>query len=108
MYYGVKKIETISELKEIFPDANAVNDMNFVVFSTSGIHGSYITIEQIERELLSVYPIGEEDKVGDTLTVLAIQPRRVALVYGDIQVSIEDIPYLKELRKRSREIFSAI
>ncbi len=47
MHYSIQGDLTLADLKGMFPDAKA-NEMNFVLFSTSGVHGSYATIEQVE------------------------------------------------------------
>lgn len=96
--YEVQKIpaETgMAVLKSIFPDGEA-NDLNFCLFSTSGTHGSYLSIEDVAASLRS-----EEPK---ELTVLVIQPRTVRMLYGSIAVQTDDIPYLIRLRESSRRI----
>lgn len=42
--------EYSAALRGMFPDAKA-DDMNFVLFSTSGVHGTYNTIEEAEKHL---------------------------------------------------------
>lgn len=93
-------------LRAMFPDGEA-NDMNFVLFSTSGVHGSYLTIEDVERSLLKY---GGEPTFGDDepddwcvdmVTFLVVHPRLVALRYGNAKVTLDDIPYLKKLRASS-------
>lgn len=49
--YGMNTDVAMKMLKEFFPEGKA-NDLNFVLFSTSGIHGSYCTIEDIEESLI--------------------------------------------------------
>lgn len=83
-------------LRSIFPDGKA-NEMNLVLFSTSGVHGTYTTIRDIKRR-----------KKGGDLTVIILMPRLVSLYYGDIKVEPEDIGFLKELRRTSREVFKSI
>ena len=90
-----------------FFESGEANEMNFVLFSTSGVHGSYTTIEEIEASLEKYGdkepPEGEEpdDWTGNELTVLIVQPRICCLRYGNIKVILEDIPYLKKLRSSS-------
>ena len=83
--------------------------MNFVLFSTSGVHGMYTTIEEIEASILK-YPDGPDPDGPDPdaddyhfpeVTVLIVQPRLVCLRYGCIPVTLADIPYLKRLRESS-------
>ena len=95
-YYTTNKIETegaMKTLREIFPDAKAdVN--NFVLFSTSGVHGSYCTIEDCETK-------GDVD----TVTFLIIKPRIVQTCYGNCRPRTpEDFAFLKKLRETSRAV----
>jgi len=115
-HYGVfsigKAIDGMAYLRRIFPDDEA-NYLNFVLFSTSGVHGSYITIEEIERGMLKY---GEDyvpdddwpdDWNGRELTILLVQPRVVCLRYGNVLVeSMDDINWLKRLRKSSFDAIS--
>jgi hypothetical protein len=93
-YYSVHKLpggrETaMAALRELFPDGEA-NELNFVLFSTSGVHGTYCTIESCEA--------GEVRDV----TFLVVQPRIVALRYGNVMpLSPEDFAFLKKLRASS-------
>jgi len=83
-------------LRELFCDGDA-DELNFVLFSTSGIHGSYNTIEEAELFLQGKNPEGHLD-----ITFLIVQPRFVALKYGIcIPTSEDDINYLKKLRENS-------
>jgi len=103
-YYSVSEIETLDELKKYFPNGEA-NELNFVLFSTSGVHGFYTTIEDIEKE--------EDDEVDSDcdnhrITILYIQPRTVRVMYGHIEVTKDDLEYLKKLRKTSLDAISNI
>ena len=114
-HYNIYKVEAskgMEVLRDLFPDAEA-NEMNFVMFSTSGIHGSYATIEDIENGFNEYgvdpqFPGGEppDDYWGNNLTVLVIHPRIVCMKYGDIEVAPDDIQFLKDLRKSSIEAFT--
>ena len=86
----------IEHIKKMFPDAKAT-ELNFILFSTSGAHGTYTTIEEVEkdREL--------------SLTFLIIHPRLVTMKYGVLKnLSTEDIQYLKKLRESSKNIIQKI
>jgi len=95
-YYTTNKIETaeaMKTLREIFPDAQA-DENNFVLFSTSGVHGSYCTIETCETE-----------NDVETVTFLIIKPRIVQTSYGNCRPeTTEDFSFLKKLRKTSRQV----
>lgn len=89
----------MKNLRRLFPDAKA-DDMNFVLFSTSGVHGTYTTIEDIEVEIAK----GEE---RSDLTTLVLHPRIVCLRYGNVAVqTAEDIEFLKRLRASSAAVAS--
>lgn len=87
----------IEALKAFFPEGEA-DEMNFVLFSTSGVHGTYTTIEDIEESLK--LPIDDENRYTE-LTIEIIQPRICCLRYGTMDVRSEDIPFLKKLRQSS-------
>lgn len=61
--------DAMAALREMFPEGKA-DDLNFVLFSTSGVHGSYCSIEAAEAE----------PDLG--VTFLIVQPRIVGLRYG--------------------------
>lgn len=92
----------MGKLRTMFPDAEA-DDLNFVMFSTSGVHGSYTTIEEIEETLTSQ----PDDFEAAHLTVLIVQPRTVCLHYGNIRVELSDLPFLKKLRASSAKVMTA-
>jgi hypothetical protein len=96
----ISRIETIDDLKKIFPNGEC-NMCNVVLFSTSGVHGTYLELEVLE-ECLELFKEGDDD-YADHLTVLVIQPRVVSLRYGHIKITLEDIPYLKQLRESSKK-----
>jgi hypothetical protein len=93
-YYSVHRLiggrgAAMAALRELFPEGEA-NELNFVLFSTSGVHGTYCTIEACEA--------------GDTkdVTFLVIQPRIVALRYGNVEpLTPDDFTFLKKLRASS-------
>ena len=105
-HYSVMRQTKFSEgmdsLREMFPNAVA-NDMNFVLFSTSGVHGTYNTIESAES-----YLGGEEEGCGE-VTFLIVHPRLVAVRYGTCNPRNQaDIDYLKALRSSSHEAIASI
>ena len=105
----------IEALRELFPSGEA-DEMNFVLFSTSGISGSYVTIEEVEASLLKYGPerIDEDaDEVPDDwrypeVTFVVVQPRILGMRYGNVRVMLEDIPWLKLLRETSWNACAAI
>ena len=82
----------MDRLREIFPDGEA-NQMNFCLFSTSGVHGSYWTIEEVE--------LNQSPEV----TFLIVHPRLVAMQYGNVEPkTAEDFAFLKKLRQSSKDV----
>lgn len=101
----------VEGLRKLFKDARA-DEMNFVLLSTSGVHGTYTTIEQIEESLMKYGPDPEflkdenEDRIpddwhGTRLTVTVYHPRIIGVGYGNVEVTLDDIAFLKELRQSS-------
>ena len=72
------------------------DECNVVLFSTSGVHGSYRSIEDVRKE-------------GGELTYLILMPRTVCVVYGNCTPRTEDdFKFLRRLRRKSREILAHI
>lgn len=88
-YYQNQQLEGIEQLKSIFPDGEA-DERNWCVLSTSGVHGFYTTLDDLEQE----YKNGNEDL---SVTVLVIMPRLVSMLYGHINITLDDVPYLRKL-----------
>ena len=96
-------VEGMDALRGMFPDAKA-DEMNFVLFSTSGVHGTYNTIEEAERFLS-----GEDAEGYSEVTFAIVHPRLVAMRYGVCNpASQDDIDYLKQLRASSQEAVAGI
>lgn len=88
-------------LRRIFPEGEA-DDMNFVFFSTSGVHGLSTTIEQYEG-LCDI----EERAAG--ITFLIVNPRVAGLRYGNVHPETpEDFAFLKKLRASSHQTTQTI
>lgn len=93
----------IEALQQLFP-LGVADSMNFCLFSTSGVHGSYTTIEDIEENLDN-----PTEETPNELTFLVVHPRTVVLRYGRCLVSdADDIEFLKKLRASSLEHMSMI
>ena len=106
----MRRIEEISEgqgmltLMRYFPDGKA-NELNFVLFSTSGIAGHGLTIEDIEKELQDENR-DEDEEV--TISFVIVQPRIKCLVYGNAICTEHHIDFLKGLRASSYKAVSRI
>ena len=96
----IKDEDGMSILKSNFPDGEA-NGMNFVLFSTSGVHGSYTTMEEIELAFpnAGTLPDGEYLRL---LTFVIIRPRVLSLLYGNCEpMELGDFVFLRKLRQSS-------
>lgn len=93
MNKGTFELRDIHHLRKLFPDAKADHE-NFCLFSTSGVHGTYTTIEQLFMD------DGEGGEI-DKITVLVIRPRLAQVISGHIKVERSDLEYLRELRASS-------
>lgn len=100
MSYSIWRGDGMQTLRSIFPNG-AADSMNFCLFSTSGIHGSHVTIEDVEG--------GPEEEFGSHVTFLVIHPRTVTMHYGNcIPETPEDFAFLKKLRASSTEALKQI
>ena len=94
--FSVREENGMAALRSLFPDGEA-DEMNFCLFSTSGIHGMYTTIEEAAAHLDKP----SEDTSG-AVTFLIVQPRIVCMRYGNCEPqNSDDISFLKKLRASS-------
>ena len=104
LHYNIfqyQEYESMEMLREVFPDAET-NELNFCLFSTSGVHGTYATIENAENDLSSGEGVAK-------VTFLVVHPRVVALRYGNVLIeNKEDIAFLKKLRANSLDSIKLI
>lgn len=113
-HYNIYANVTMENTRAIFPKWQA-DEYNICVFSTSGIHGTYTTIEDIEASFKKYgenakFEDGEEpdDWESGYLTVLIFHPRIVCMRYGHMKISMADIPGLRKLRKSSAKEFAKL
>lgn len=102
---GVSKFESMEEVRGLFPVEDTDFTMNWFFCSTSGIHGSYLTVARLESYFADPDKFDREENGGETftpsLTILVVKPRVVQIGYGDIQVTKADLPYLRDLVSRT-------
>ena len=106
-HYSVMRVASIAEgmdaLRSMFPEAKA-DELNFVLFSTSGVHGTYNAIEHAEQFLN-----GNDAEGQSEVTFVVVHPRLVAMRYGVCNPKTQDdIDYLKRLRTSSQEAVATI
>ena len=100
--YGCLDKDGMAALREFFPDGIG-GELNFVLFSTSGVHGTYSTIEDAEAQFATrQYEDGSPIEYDPQVTFLIVQPRICTLRHGNcIPRSTEDFAFLKQLRATS-------
>jgi hypothetical protein len=84
-HYKLYPISSVHDVREIFPDGKA-DLMNWFFLSTSGVHGSYATLDDLYT-----------GDYGGSITMLVVQPRLVVVRYGEVEVEKDDIPFLRGL-----------
>ena len=95
-------------LRELF-DGGTADELNVCLFSTSGVHGSYRTIEDAD----AIMARGNVDEEGNPtvpkVTFLVVHPRLVTLRHGNcVPKNAEDIAFLKQLRQTSWDALAGI
>lgn len=105
-HYKVEEIkgtndEVWQQIKEIFPD-NKADNLNWIFGSTSGVHGSYITLDKLaDPEYWKEFnedkdPEDHIDRTELDFTFLIIQPRLCVMYYGTLYIrNDEDSEWLK-------------
>jgi len=89
--YACRDEDGMAALRALFPTGEA-DTYSFVLFSTSGVHGTYCTIEALES--------GEEGVTR--VTFLVVHHRICCLRNGNcIPETMEDFEFLKQLRESS-------
>lgn len=92
----------MAALRELFPAGEAFEE-DFVLFSTSGVHGMYTTIEAAEAEWRAG-PDTWEEGIPPQVTFLILHPRIVCTRHGNCEPQSEDdFAFLKKLRASSWE-----
>jgi hypothetical protein len=95
-------VDSMDALRAVFPDGEA-NPEDWVLFSTSGTHGTYATIEDVEAE------VNENGFSFDGLTFIIIHPRSICMKYGRAYPETsDDFAFLKRLRESSIKAVSEI
>lgn len=97
----------MKSLRKMFPHGEA-NELNLCLFSASGVHGTYTTIEEVEASVLNGN-VDEDGYAPQYITFLIVQPRIVCLRYGNCYPKTqEDFAFLYKLRATSWAAFRKI
>jgi hypothetical protein len=107
-HYNVFRVvsdnDGMDALRAFFPTGDEPSDLNFVLFSTSGVHGSYATIESEEADAWRLDLDDDEPATPyqPRVTFLVVSPRICCLRYGNcLPQNADDFAYLKRLRAAS-------
>jgi len=100
--------KAMQALKALFPSGKA-DAQNLVLFSTSGTHGAYDTIEKVASDLKTYgddpMRFNEHEEpvrnLHGMLTVTVLHPRTICMKYGRVRVRLADVAWLKKLRASS-------
>lgn len=91
-HYTIDNLKNIDQVKEIFEDGP--DEMNWLFLSTSGVHGSYETLDDIEAD---------DDNTEHYITMLVVHPRMVWCKYGHLKIERKDIPWLRVMVTKTIE-----
>jgi hypothetical protein len=87
---SIGNISNMNELRELFPDCVDYT-FNWLFLSTSGVHGSYFTIDYLEKHIKI-----DPDFIPN-ITALVVQPRTVKIFYGNLEeISEDDFAWLRQ------------
>lgn len=101
--YEFQEIRNIKEIREIFP--NGVADKNNWIFlSQKCFHGTDETLDEIERILLGQGKARPLDGKYWTVTVLILCPRLTTVKWGYVDITINDIEFLRGLVRSTLEV----
>ena len=97
---GDTEKERWETLRKVFE--NGPNEMNLLIGSTSGVHGSYVTLNKLEDPNSEYRQEMEEEgytiENEEAFTVLLIQPRLCSLMYGTVGIhSPDDFKWLRTI-----------
>jgi len=99
-HYSMFVLESMDDVRSCFPGGKA-DSLNWMFCSTSGVHGSYNTLERAERQ----WDIEEEGRhPARHITCVVLQPRIVCVRYGTIMMeSKDDIEFIRGIVKSTLE-----
>lgn len=97
--YEVIELRTIQEVKHIFgPDGANVDKFNWCLVGLAGLHGTYMTLNDIEAVFEGTHPKVKPTADGKAyVSILVMHPRLTTFKYGEIPITAQDIPYLRTL-----------
>lgn len=94
-HYGASAADDMGAVRRALPEGGA-DELNWLFVGTSGVHGTYLTLDDAEAILRAGEARAEEDAWPPRVTVLIVYPRRVWCRYGDVAVTLDDVAWLRE------------
>jgi hypothetical protein len=95
-HYKVTKLDGMKDVRKVF-EGETDFTLNWLFLSTSGVHGSYATLDEV---------FGEEYLNEDgsaSITAMVMMPRLVVMRYGEIRITQADVPFLRETVRKTME-----
>lgn len=97
------EITNLRELKELWSDESLEK---WLLLSTGGWHGTYLTLDDIESILRGESQFSEEVNGKYWVTILLIYPQNARhlefnIRWGDIPIDLEEIMWLRERVRES-------
>lgn len=113
-HYTVHRIESMEQVRRLFP-AGQADECNWLLLHTGGVHARGSTLDDTERWLKGEFDAVEQaDRALEVeayehpgVDVLIVHPRLCVLNYGHLKVTLEDIPYLRELVRSTLAMIAA-
>ena len=97
-HYQMQEIGSIEEVRNLFKDMLEEDwTMNWLFLSTSGVHGSYWTLDELEKD----WDTMEEDTYRHSIIMLVVLPRICLMAYGEVEIEREDILWLRVAVERT-------
>lgn len=103
-------------LKERF--SRPPDDLNWVFFGTSGVHGTYRKANDIallfdpekQEEAMKIFGEWDGELPCDcNITFLIVMPRLVSMIYGNATLrSMEDVDFIRGLAAKTMEAVSGV
>ena len=103
--YQVIEIRRMAEVRATLGDnGENVNQLNWCFVGTSGNHGTYTNLDEAVEILEGTSEGYAKAKGGKWwVTVLIVHPRLCVLKYGEIEVTKDDIDYLRIVVRKTLE-----
>lgn len=97
------EINTLRELKEIYSDEETEK---WLLLSTGGYHGTYLTLDDIEAIIRGESSFSDPVNGKYWITILLVFPHSAEGVelnirWGDISVDLDDVQWLREKVRES-------